>query len=289
MVVEADEYDRSFLRLHPNVAAITSMDVDHLDIYDQPGAFADSFRDFAAQVSETLFVKKGLAIEGKSIGVNEAADYSVDHIRVNNGTYIFDLKMPGETVYDLNLTLPGLHNLSNATMAFVMAHEYGVAVSALAKALPKFRGVQRRFSYQIKSNALVFIDDYAHHPTEIDALHQAVREMHPDKKVLAIFQPHLYSRTRDFAIAFGKSLSQFDRVLLLGIYPARETAIPGITSDWLASLMTTSVAVTSKQELKNQVTEAKESVIVTLGAGDIGEYVAPLKELLMNRVKKSII
>ena len=285
IVAEADEFDRSFLRLYPDIAAVTSMDADHLDIYEKADALESSFKDFASKVSKTLLVRNGLSLEGLTFGIEDDSDYSAQAIKIQNGTYVFDLKTPETLVKDLALTLPGRHNLLNAITAFAMGQLYGTPTDALAKALPGFKGVQRRFSYKIKSEQLVYIDDYAHHPTEINALHQAVREMHPKKKILAIFQPHLYSRTRDFANDFGQSLSQFDELLLLDIYPARELPISGVTSEWLLSLVDLDAKmIVQKSKLIEKIIASEAQVIVTIGAGDIGEEVAGITEALQKKI-----
>ena len=285
IVAEADEFDRSFLRLYPDIAAVTSMDADHLDIYEKADALESSFKDFASKVSKTILVRNGLSLEGLTFGIEDDSDYSAQAIKIQNGTYVFDLKTPETLVKDLALTLPGRHNLLNAITAFAMGQLYGTPTDALAKALPGFKGVQRRFSYKIKSEQLVYIDDYAHHPTEINALHQAVREMHPKKKILAIFQPHLYSRTRDFANDFGQSLSQFDELLLLDIYPARELPISGVTSEWLLSLVDLDAKmIVQKSKLIEKIIASEAQVIVTIGAGDIGEEVAGITEALQKKI-----
>ncbi len=285
IVAEADEFDRSFLRLYPDIAAVTSMDADHLDIYEKADALESSFKDFASKVSKTILVRNGLSLEGLTFGIEDDSDYSAQAIKIQNGTYVFDLKTPETLVKDLALTLPGRHNLLNAITAFAMGQLYGTPTDTLAKALPGFKGVQRRFSYKIKSEQLVYIDDYAHHPTEINALHQAVREMHPKKKILAIFQPHLYSRTRDFANDFGQSLSQFDELLLLDIYPARELPISGVTSEWLLSLVDLDAKmIVQKSKLIEKIIASEAQVIVTIGAGDIGEEVAGITEALQKKI-----
>ena len=222
-VVEADEFDRSFLHLHPNIACVTSMDADHLDIYGTSEEIEASFVEFANKVEDKsqLFITNELPIEGVTCAVNEEAVYRAFNVRVGNGSYVFDVQTPTEIIRDIAFGLPGRHNLMNALMALAMAKTFGTSSEAIAKALASFQGIRRRFSYQIKTSNLVYIDDYAHHPTEINAVHQAVRELYPNQKVLAIFQPHLFSRTKDFADDFAKSLSQFDEVLLLDIYPAR--------------------------------------------------------------------
>ncbi|WP_010523212.1 UDP-N-acetylmuramate--L-alanine ligase [Aquimarina agarivorans] len=283
VVVEADEFDRSFLQLFPNISAITSMDADHLDIYGAHEALTDSFKEFASLTKNELLVVKGLPMEGVTVGINNDADYAAQNIKIDNGSYVFDLKTPTQTIKNLHVSLPGFHNLTNAITAFAMALKFGSPTDNLAKALQSFKGVQRRFSYQIKTPDLVFIDDYAHHPTEIDALHQAVRQMHPNKKVLAIFQPHLFSRTKDFANEFGRSLSQFDALLLMDIYPARELPMEGITSEWLLSLVANeNKKLVKKEALANEVKESDADVIVTIGAGDIGAEVFKLKTALLS-------
>ncbi|RZJ29789.1 MAG: hypothetical protein EOO48_06640 [Flavobacterium sp.] len=198
-----------------------------------------------------------------------------------NSQYVFDVQTPTETITDLRFGLPGTHNLTNAVMALAMAKKYGTPTGAIAEALLTFKGIKRRFSYQIKTDERVFIDDYAHHPTEINAVHQAVRELYPGEKVLAIFQPHLFSRTKDFADGFAASLSKFDEVILLDIYPARELPMEGITSQWLMDKMTNpNKKLVSKNDLIDSVKKSGAKVIVTIGAGDIGELVQPLKKAL---------
>jgi UDP-N-acetylmuramate--alanine ligase len=285
-VVEADEFDRSFLHLHPNIACITSMDADHLDIYGDSAAIEASFVEFADKVSDKnhLFITPDLPLLGVSVAVNEEASFKAFNIRIVDAQYVFDVQTPTETIRDLQFGLPGKHNLTNALMALAMAKTYGVSNDSIAKALLSFKGIRRRFSYQIKEKELVYIDDYAHHPTEIDAVHQALTELYPNEKTLAIFQPHLFSRTRDFADNFAKSLSAFDEVILLDIYPARELPMEGITSEWLMQKMTnTNVTLVQKEHLIASVVKADVNLIVTIGAGDIGEWVKPIKEALLQR------
>lgn len=282
-VVEADEFDRSFLHLYPNIACVTSMDADHLDIYGDKATIENSFREFADKVTDKtkMFVPKGLDLEGLTIAINEDAIFKAFNIRIENSSYVFDVQTPIETITNIAFGLPGHHNLMNALMALAMAKTYGTSSESIVKALASFKGVQRRFSYQIKSQNLVYIDDYAHHPTEINAVHQAVRELYPNQKVVAIFQPHLYSRTKDFANDFAKSLSQFDEVLLLDIYPARELPIEGITSSWLLEKITNeNKKLVSKADLIPAILESTATVIVTIGAGDIGELVPSIKTAL---------
>ncbi len=286
-VVEADEFDRSFLHLYPNIACITSMDADHLDIYGDKASIEASFEEFASKIENknNLFVTTQLPLAGKTVGVNEPADFEATNIRIENSAYIFDIKTNNELISDVRFALPGKHNLTNALMAFAMAKTYGVSDEDSKKALASFKGIRRRFSYQIQSDNLVYIDDYAHHPTEINAVHQAVSELYPGQKVLAIFQPHLFSRTRDFADDFAKSLSAFDNVLLLDIYPARELPMEGISSEWLLSKMTNGNSkVVNKNELISEILKSDATVFVTIGAGDIGAMVPSIKKALNEKV-----
>ncbi|WP_111308013.1 UDP-N-acetylmuramate--L-alanine ligase [Confluentibacter sediminis] len=282
-VVEADEFDRSFLTLSPDIACITSMDADHLDIYGNAETLKESFVAFSKKVKQNgkLFVRNGLPIKGITYGIEDNSDYTIQNIKIENGTYVFDVKTPKTVLENLKFNLPGRHNLSNALIALAMSVEYGCPYQQLAKALASYQGVKRRFTYQIKTENLVYIDDYAHHPEEINAVHQAVREMYPNKKILAIFQPHLFSRTRDFIDDFAKSLSQFDDILLLDIYPARELPIEGVTSLWLLSKITNdNKQLVSKEALISKIKESHAQVILTIGAGDIGEEVKKIKKEL---------
>lgn len=286
-VVEADEFDRSFLHLHPNIACVTSMDADHLDIYGTSEEIEASFVEFANKVDDKsqLFITNELPIEGVTCAVNEEAVYKAFNVRVGNGSYVFDVQTPTETIRDIAFGLPGRHNLMNALMALAMAKTFGTSSEAIAKALASFKGIRRRFSYQIKTPNLVYIDDYAHHPTEINAVHQAVRELYPNQKVLAIFQPHLFSRTKDFADDFAKSLSLFDEVVLLDIYPARELPMPGITSEWLMNKMTNeNKKLVSKDDLIPTILAADARIVVTIGAGDLGEMVPSIKKALYETI-----
>jgi UDP-N-acetylmuramate--alanine ligase len=286
-VVEADEFDRSFLHLHPNIACVTSMDADHLDIYGTSEEIEASFVEFANKVEDKsqLFITNELPIEGVTCAVNEDAVYKAFNVRVGNGSYVFDVQTPTETIRDIAFGLPGRHNLMNALMALAMAKTFGTSSEAIAKALASFKGIRRRFSYQIKTPNLVYIDDYAHHPTEINAVHQAVSELYPNQKALAIFQPHLFSRTKDFADDFAKSLSQFDEVLLLDIYPARELPMEGITSQWLMNKMTNdNKKLVSKEDLIPTILASEARIIVTIGAGDLGEMVPSIKNALYETI-----
>ena len=286
-VVEADEFDRSFLHLHPNIACVTSMDADHLDIYGTSEEIEASFVEFANKVEDKsqLFITNELPIEGVTCAVNEEAVYKAFNVRVGNGSYVFDVQTPTETIRDIAFGLPGRHNLMNALMALAMAKTFKTSSEAIAKALASFKGIRRRFSYQIKTPNLVYIDDYAHHPTEINAVHQAVNELYTNQKVLAIFQPHLFSRTKDFADDFAKSLSLFNEVILLDIYPARELPMEGITSQWLMNKMTSENKIlVTKEDLIPSILASDARIIVTIGAGDLGEMVPSIKNALYETI-----
>ena len=279
-VVEADEFDRSFLRLFPDVACITSMDADHLDIYGNEDELKKSFVDFTDKVKPggKLFVRNGLPLEGDTYGIEDGADYCIENLRIEGGTYVFDIRTPDATLPEVKFNKPGRHNLLNGLVAFAMATKTGNSPRALAKALETFQGVQRRFSYKIKRDDFIYIDDYAHHPTEINAVYEAISEMHPRKKTLVVFQPHLFSRTKDFADEFAKSLSRFDSILLLDIYPAREKPMNGITSEWLmAKMKNPNKKTIQKTNLIQEIKQQKPEVLVTMGAGDIGLEVAKIK------------
>ncbi len=282
-VVEADEFDRSFLRLSPNVACITSMDADHLDIYGTDEELQKSFKDFTQCIKPggLLFVRQGLPLEGITYGIEDNSDYCIRNLKIEHGTYIFDLGTPETVLKGVKFNKPGQHNLLNGLAAFAMAIQAGPPAYRLAEALGTFKGVQRRFSYKIKQENLVFIDDYAHHPTEINAVYSAIREMHPNKRVVAVFQPHLFSRTKDFVVDFAKSLSKFDSVLLLDIYPAREEPLPGVTSEWLLEKIENQhKKLVKKTDLIFEIKKENPEVLVTMGAGDIGLEIKKIKEEL---------
>lgn len=282
-VVEADEFDRSFLTLSPDIACITSMDADHLDIYQNSLEVRNAFEAFSKKVklNGKLFVKNGLPLQGITYGIDDDSDYVIENITIVNGGYVFDVKTPQKVLKNVTFGLPGRHNLMNALVALAMSLEYGCSSQQLVKALATFEGVKRRFTYHIRTEELVFIDDYAHHPEEINAVYQAIKEMYPNKKVLAIFQPHLYTRTRDFADDFAKSLAQFDTLFLLEIYPARELPIPGVSSEWLLEkIPTKNKKLVSKKNLLKQILKTEKEIIITIGAGDIGEEVKHIKKAL---------
>ncbi|WP_283639742.1 UDP-N-acetylmuramate--L-alanine ligase [Mesonia mobilis] len=283
VVVEADEFDRSFLHLHPTIAAITSMDADHLDIYGQAEELKRTFLSFAEKVTDksNFFFKKGLELEGNSIAIEEKADYQIENVKVENGSYIFDFVSPKEIIKQIEFSLPGKHNLMNAATALSIGVKFGVEGEKLGKALASFKGVERRFTYHLKTEEKVLIEDYAHHPEEILAVHQAVREMHAGKKVLAVFQPHLFSRTKDFADEFADSLSKFDEVILMEIYPAREKPIAGVNSELLFNKITNDKKqLVNREDLLEKITASSAEVVVMMGAGDIGNEVETIKVAL---------
>lgn len=280
VVVEADEFDRSFLQLTPNILCVTSMDADHLDIYKNEASLIATFQEFGALVEpKKRFVKNGLPLEGNTVGIEDNADYSAQNVRVVDGQYLFDFVHPDGVLTDLKFNLPGRHNLFNAITALGMALVFGSPTNRLPEALANYAGVNRRFTYRIRTEERVLIDDYAHHPTEIAAVHQSLQEMYPDEKVLAIFQPHLFSRTQDFMDDFARELSKFDEVVLLDIYPARELAIEGVTSEVLMNRMNaldsgsdalSRKRIAQKNELTEIIKNANQKIIVMMGAGDIG-------------------
>jgi len=294
VIVEADEFDRSFLTLHPDISLITSLDADHLDIYGNHEAMVASYSQFASQVKSggTLICKTGLTLQGNvkpslNYSIDIPANYRAHNVRVENGNYIFDLDVSGQSYQNFKLTWPGRHNVENATGAVAACHTFGISVEGIRQALESFSGVKRRFDYQLRTNQVVFIDDYAHHPEELKATILSVKELYPGKKVLGIFQPHLYSRTKDFAEGFGSSLSFLDQLILLDIYPARELPIPGVTSEMILNKVTISdKQVCPKEVVVTKVLQSDAMVILTLGAGDIDELVPVIKQSLENKYLK---
>jgi UDP-N-acetylmuramate--alanine ligase len=288
-VVEADEFDRSFLQLHPNIACITSMDADHLDIYKEATALEESFIAFSKQVSETLIIAKGLPIKGLTYAVNETADYMAFNMKIDSGKYIFDVKTPISEIKNIEFHLPGKHNVMNALAALAMANVYGISLEEIKKSLATFKGVKRRFTYKIKTPDFVLIDDYAHHPTEISAVENAIREIYPSEKVLVVFQPHLFSRTKDFAEDFAASLSKFDEVLLLDIYAARELPIKGIDATWLLNkIENKNKKLTRKKTLLKDIQQSSAKVVAMLGAGDIGVMISDITNQILKSSKNEI-
>jgi UDP-N-acetylmuramate--alanine ligase len=280
-VSEADEFDRSFLKLSPKIGIITSIDADHLDIYENKENFEQTFIEFSEKVTEKLFVRKGLPIPNASTyGVESGADFDAENIRIENGVYHFDVKTPEETFENFILKLPGKHNVENAVAAIAVSFYLKIPFHKIQFALENFRGVKRRFNRYDFENK-IYIDDYAHHPTELNAVIHSLREMFPGKKILGVFQPHLFSRTRDFMDGFAESLSQFDELILLEIYPAREEPIEGITSGKLAEKI--KLPRTETANLEDALAKIKSrdfDVLVTVGAGNIDTLVKPIKNWL---------
>jgi len=293
-VVEADEYDRSFLTLAPDIAIVTSMDADHLDIYGSKNNIEESFTLFAQKVSDNglLIFKKGLEfsspVDRKSItySLSEIADYYAQNITVKDGLYEFDVVTATGSIEGLQLGIPGRHNIENALAAIAVAFEMGVSETDLRNALQAYKGVKRRFEYLIKTDRLVFIDDYAHHPAELTACIGSVREMYPERKITGIFQPHLFSRTRDFEDEFARSLELLDQVILLDIYPAREAPIEGVTSGHLLSKIgLKEKSLESKSSLLSELENSNVQVLLTLGAGDIDELLDSIKSTLLTKIE----
>ncbi|MFM7017073.1 MAG: UDP-N-acetylmuramate--L-alanine ligase [Bacteroidota bacterium] len=289
IVVEADEFDRSFLQLFPDVAIITSMDPDHLDIYGNHAEMLHNYRLFAAQVKESgiLIYKKGLSVgevKAKTATYSiedDSADYVGLNIRVENGFYHFDFKSKSHHLENLVLGLPGRHNVENAVAASAVALQRGVSEEALRNALKSFQGAQRRFDVQVRKDSCVYIDDYAHHPAELKAAILSAKELFPNKKITGVFQPHLFTRTRDFAEGFAQSLSLLDSLIMLDIYPARELPLPGITANTILDKVTIHDKIlVEKSALLNEIKSQNPEVLITLGAGDIDQFVEPIKHLL---------
>lgn len=284
VVVEADEYDRSFLTLTPDIAVITSMDADHLDIYGDESQLHESFQFFAGQLKDngTLFVKSGLPMNaGISYGINNQPSVSASNIRVESARFLFDYSDDKHSIKDLQILLPGRHNIENAVAAIAVALQLGIEGDLIRKAVASFKGVKRRFEYIVNTDEHIYIDDYAHHPEELRACFDAVRELYPSKKLTVIFQPHLFTRTRDFADGFAEVLSSVDDLLLLDIYPAREQPLEGIDSAYLLDKITlTAKAVYAKEDILAAIEEKMPELLVTVGAGDIDTLVQPLKKLL---------
>ncbi len=290
LVVEADEYDRSFLTLHPDIAIVTSMDADHLDIYNDKSYLEDSFRKFASQLKPNgvLIKKQGLPLEqaGITYSTKDTAQTQATNITIEDGNYYFDYKTQDSRfkTQDLRFSLgiPGLHNVENAVAAITVALQLGISEEKIRAALASFKGVKRRFEYIIKEKDRVMIDDYAHHPEEIKAFLGSVKALYPDKKITCIFQPHLFSRTRDFAAGFSEALSMADELILLPIYPARELPIAGVNSEMLLENVTAATKqVLTKEEMLHYFTTSNEwGVVVTVGAGDIDALVQPLAKIV---------
>ena len=297
VVLEADEFDRSFLCLHPHFALISAMDADHLDIYGDANQVKEAFYSFIALIEPggVLVHKAGLPIDEVNEDIEiftysseQEGDFYPVNMKLIDGMYEFDLKSPFGTLKKLKMGVPGLVNVENAIGAAALALLGGVEPDEIRCALPAFEGIRRRFEYRIKSDDFVFIDDYAHHPEEINAIVKSVRAIYPDKKLTVVFQPHLYTRTRDFAPGFASALDRCDRVALLDIYPARELPLEGVESKTIMDLMKLNhVAVVPKENLFEHLLKEKNEIVLTLGAGDIDKEVPVLEaefRALINKI-----
>ena len=293
IVAEADEFDRSFLQLFPEIAVITSMDADHLDIYSDISNMHDAFKAFASQVSGTLIAKLGLPVGSNNTKASvltysyddPAADFHASDIRVDEcGYFTFDLIWPGGTVKDCKVGIPGWVNVENAVAASAIALTYGLAPEKVRHALGTFQGVKRRFDIHVNRPGCSYIDDYAHHPKEIAAAISSMRDIFPGRKLTAIFQPHLYTRTRDFADEFAEALSKVDKLIMLDIYPAREEPIPGVTSEIIFDNVTAPEKVIMvKEELMDYLRNEPIDTLITFGAGNIDRFIGPITEMLCQR------
>lgn len=293
VVVEADEYDRSFHRLTPYMAVITSSDPDHLDIYGTEEAFYESFEHFTSLITSggALIMNKKVNITPRlqkgvklyTYGLTTDADFHAKNIRVKNAAITFDFVTPTETLYDVKLGVPVMINVENSVAAMALAWLNGVAPEEIRTGISTYSGIHRRFNTVYKSDKVVLMDDYAHHPSELKASISSIRQLYPDKKITGIFQPHLYTRTRDFAPEFAEALSALDELILLDIYPARELPIEGVSSEMILKDVTLKEkTLTSKENLLNILKNKKLDVLVTFGAGDIDKLVPKIKEFLKN-------
>jgi UDP-N-acetylmuramate--alanine ligase len=297
MIVEADEFDRSFLTLSPDIALITSVDADHLDVYGSENEMKNAYSEFVGKIKregkliskqecfDVLDVRSD--IETISYSANQIADFSVLKTTIKEGNYYVDVNADNEIISNIKIGLPGIHNVENAIGAFSIAENLGIDKSKIKDALATYKGVHRRFETHVKTNELIYIDDYAHHPSELNMCIKSAKELYPNKKITGIFQPHLYSRTRDFLDGFALSLSLLDELILLDIYPARELPIEGINSELIESKVTiTNKCVVAKTNLMNVLAERDIEVLLTMGAGDIDVFVKLIKEQIIKRLEK---
>ncbi len=296
IVAEADEYDRSFLQLRPAAAVITAMDADHLDIYGTYEEYCKAFKAFASQVTRRLIIKKGLDISPEDtkarISTYSYDDPDADFHALNPhpddlGHYIFDLVHPDGVIEGVRCGVPGWVNVENSIAAAAICLGHGVSPEAIKEAIGTFEGVQRRLDVHVGTPGLTYIDDYAHHPRELSSAISSIRQMYPGRKLTAVFQPHLYTRTRDFAKEFAQSLSAVDKLILLDIYPAREEPIPGVTSEIIFDKVTAPEKVLlKKEELMGYLAEEQVDVLATFGAGNIDRFIGPITNMLEERLKK---
>lgn len=287
-VIEADEFDRSFLRLKPFASIITAMDPDHLDIYGTTESFIAGFQEYADKHKENhlLIYKYNLPLHqtgfrGISYGINEPnAQVCGTNLQYEKGQFFMDIHFQEEIWKEVMLGLPGIHNAENALSVVAMCKELGLSENEIRSGLQNFKGVKRRFEYQVRTEKLIYIDDYAHHPTEIAALVSSIRLLYPNKKVIGVFQPHLFSRTRDFEDGFVSELAKLDEAIILPIYPAREEPIPGITSDELVRKIGGKASLKTPEEVLDYIGSIEEGVVLTIGAGDIDRIVPEMKKRL---------
>ncbi len=299
VVLEADEFDRSFLHLHPSLAVVTSMDADHLDIYGDHDHLKDSFYQFMGQVREggKIILHNSLEVNRQvnsrvdwfTYGLEGEADYRATDLHFSEGYHIFSAHTPEGVIEEIRLGLPGRVNVENALAAVAVSHLLGVSNDIIRRSLFLFEGVRRRFDVRVRGDRYVYIDDYAHHPSELRAAISSTREMFPGKKITGIFQPHLYTRTRDFADDFAESLEMLDQIILLPIYPAREKPIPGITSEMiLQKIKRPEKELLSKEEVTEHIRKEPPEVLMTLGAGDIDRLVEPIEKIYRERNEDEI-
>lgn len=296
-VAEADEYDRSFLKLSPDVAIISSMDPDHLDIYGTAENMEQAFIDFSARIKpgglllRKYGLKRGADLKGDHHLTyhpeNKRADVFAEDIKTDSGSYRFNVRIKEKRLVDMVLNMGGMHNIENAVAAIAVAHQLGIEDDKIKNAVADFRGVKRRFEYIIKNEEQVMVDDYAHHPEELKALISGAKDLFKDKRCTVIFQPHLYSRTRDLAQGFAESLDLANEVILLPIYPARELPLEGVSSEMILHKMKNiNKKVLDKNELLEWMKKSKTELLITAGAGDIDTLVDPIKQILMKRIGK---
>lgn len=293
-VVEADEYDRSFHWLHPYMALITSVDPDHLDIYGTEQAYLESFEKFTSLIQSggALVMKHNIKLQPRLkedvrlyTYSEEKGDFHAQNIRIGNGEIYFDFVTPKETITDIKLGVPVKINIENSVGAMALAWLNGATPDELRKGISTFQGAKRRFEFILKTDKIVMIDDYAHHPQELAASITSVKALYPDRKVTGVFQPHLYSRTKDFALDFARSLSLLDELILLDIYPAREKPIEGVTSEIIFNKVTCPKTICSKDQLLDLITSKNDiEVLLTVGAGDIDQLLIPIKEILERKI-----
>lgn len=294
VVTEADEYDRSFLQLHPSIAIITSIDADHLDIYGDYNSVFEAFHQFISNVRDggTVLYKKGIGVDTKrfvnkrffTYSTTEVADFYTRNIKIINGAYQFDIVTPDVIIKDVRFNYPGRVNVENILAASSAALLAGADTERIKEAAAKYQGVQRRFDICFRSKDKLYIDDYAHHPEEIKATIESVKELYPGKKILGVFQPHLYSRTKDFVDEFALSLDMLDEVILMDIYPARELPIPGVTSEIIIEKMKNkNKGVVKAENLISTLKERQYDILITMGAGNIDKYIKPIGEMLENQ------